>query len=184
MWERTTKADPIAVALANRHYSRVKYGKQGKMVGPPGRLLTLITPCKRAVWVTHWPYMDLALDRLDAWRCTMFRNEGAGLSSDLIRAAMAETERYWDEVPRHGWITWIDAGEVESANPGYCFKQAGWRLDKEWKSTRKDSQLIRMRADGPDGTHTQYADAIEYVDVVRQYVENGQTYYVRETRKA
>ena len=144
-WVRTTKADPAAVAIANRHYSRLKYGKVGKMVGPPGRLLTYRIG-DSAVWVSHWPYAELALDKMDSWRCTMFRNEGVGRSSDLIVEAMALTAETWGDLPVDGWVTWIDTDEVASPNPGYCFKRAGWKLDRDWRSSdRKRPNLIRLR---------------------------------------
>lgn len=147
-WELVSKADNGAVALANRHYSRLAYGKVGKMLGPPGRLKCWATPDRTAVWVSHWPYAHLALDKMDAFRCTMFRNEGSSLSSDLIREAMAMTEAIWlpEGRPADGWITWVDASLVASEVPGYCFRRAGWRHDRQWTSTRKGSELIRLRA--------------------------------------
>lgn len=46
-----------------------------------------------AGWITlHTDYPD---DGLDAWRCTMFRNEGTILSSALILDAMALTATLW-----------------------------------------------------------------------------------------
>jgi hypothetical protein len=139
-WQVRSKADPAACALADRHYSRQRPGSG--QVGPPGRLLVLVTPCERAVWLTHWPRADLALDGLDAWRCSIFRNEGAGLSSELIEAAMALTAQRWSGRPADGWVTWIDTTKVQSSNLGYCFKQAGWWLDREWQHPR----LVRLRA--------------------------------------
>jgi hypothetical protein len=105
---------------------------------PPGRVLVLVTPCERAVWLAHWPRADLPLDGLDAWRCSVFRNEGAGLSSELIEAAMALTAERWSDRPADGWLrfTWIDATKVASSNPGYYFKQAGWWVDREWAHPR------------------------------------------------
>jgi len=85
------------------------------------------------------------MDGLDAWRCAMFRNEGAGLASDLIRDAMVLTNELWrDRVPAaDGWVTWIDARRIASAHPGYCFKQAGWTLDRAWSHP----YLVRLRAE-------------------------------------
>jgi len=141
-WQRRDHRDPAANALADRHYSRRRPGSG--QVGPPGRKLVLVTPCERAVWVSHWPYPHLALDRLDAWRCTLFRNEAPELrSSDLVRAAMWLTAAVWTGRPADGWLTWVDPAKVRSPNPGYCFKQAGWRLDRDWPHPR----LLRFRAD-------------------------------------
>lgn len=140
VWQVRSKGDPMAMALFDRHYSRQKIGR-GE-VGPPGRKLVLVTPCERAMWCTHWPKPELTMDGLDAWRCSVFRNEGAGLASFLIREAMAVTEQMWGSPPPDGWVTWVDTRKVESSNPGYCFKQAGWWLDREW--THK--HLVRLRA--------------------------------------
>jgi hypothetical protein len=139
-WEGRNKSDPAACWLADRHYSRKRIGSG--QVGPPGRKLVLVTPCERAVWISHWPYAELALDGLDAWRCTTFRNEGAGLSSELIIAAMEITARTWRARPRDGWLTWVDKSKVRSTNPGFCFLQAGWWRDL----TYRRRNLVRLRA--------------------------------------
>lgn len=148
IWRKVAKSNPIAVSLANRHYSRIAFGKQGRMMGPPGQLLCLLTEDQRAIWVSHWPYSIYALDRLDAYRCTMFRNEGRDLSSSLILEAMRITEEEWNSEgpPIDQWITWVAPDLISSSNPGYCFKRAGWVRDKEWKSSRKDVDLIRLRS--------------------------------------
>lgn len=57
--------------------------------------------------------------------CAIFRNEGAGQSSGLIRAAMVAG---WTRWPGVRFYTYVNARRVASKNPGYCFKQAGWRL--------------------------------------------------------
>ena len=140
MWQARSKRDPAAMALFDRHYSRQKVGR-GE-VGPPGRKLVFVSPDESAMWCTHWPRADLTLDHLDAWRCSVFRNEGPGLSSELIRAAMELTGVLWEQRPRDGWVTWVDTRRVASTNPGYCFKQAGWTLDRDWTHR----YLIRLRA--------------------------------------
>jgi hypothetical protein len=56
--------------------------------------------------------------------CAVFRNEGAGLSSDLIMAADALADERW---PGERHFTYVDPQEVKSSNPGYCFLRAGWR---------------------------------------------------------
>jgi hypothetical protein len=142
-WQVRNSFDPAANALADRHYNRQRRGSG--QIGPPGRKLVFVTPCERAVWITHWPYASLALDHMDAWRCSIFRNEGAGLSSQLILEAMSLTANLWSGRPVDGWITWIDRRYVASPNPGYCFKQAGWTVDRYWPHP----YLIRLRASAP-----------------------------------
>ena len=139
-WEITTRSDPAVRALRTRHYSTL--GSTGRTVGPPGRVLILRTPDGLAAWITHWPSAELALDGLDAWRCSMFRNEGPRRSSDLIREAMALTAATWGSSPRDGWVTWIEPGKVASEIPGYCFRRAGWKRDRTWRHPR----LVRLRA--------------------------------------
>lgn len=146
VWTRRTPRDPAANALADRHYSRRTPGA-GRM-GPPGRKVVFVTPCERAVWLTHWPDPAIAMDGLDSWRCAIFRNEGAGLSSELIVAAMVLTAELWEARPADGWVTWIDTRHVRSANPGYCFKRAGWELDHGWRG-KANRHLLRLRAPAP-----------------------------------
>lgn len=130
-WIRTKKSDPQGVALANRHYSRKAFGTEGAFLGPPGRLICLISNDRSAVWVSHWPYAHLAMDKKDAFRCTMFRNEGTALSSRLIREAREMTSDVWGTPPVDGWMTWIGVSLIRSGNPGCCFKKDGWIVDPD-----------------------------------------------------
>ena len=67
------------------------------------------------------------MNGLDGWTCTIFRNETRELSSRLLLAAeRALGERFGDCGP-DGLITYVDRRKVQSRNPGYCFKCAGWR---------------------------------------------------------
>ncbi len=158
-WQVRGKNDPAACALADRHYSRRRPGSG--QIGPPGRKLVLVTPCERAVWLTHWPDAALAMDGLDCWRCSIFRNEAPAelLSSHLIRAAMDLTASLWAARPTTtpGWVTWVDPAKVASPNPGYCFKQAGWTLDRAWWHPR----LIRLRAPIPQAAPGRPLGAVE-----------------------
>lgn len=140
VWQQRSKRDPAALALFDRHYSCQTH-PPGE-IGPPGRKLVFVTPCERAVWCSHWPYPELAMDGLDAYRNCVFRREGGPKASTLIEAAMQMTVAAWGEPPADGWVTWIEVNKVNSANPGYCYKQAGWSLDREWKHKR----LVRLRA--------------------------------------
>lgn len=61
-----------------------------------------------------------------AWVNTLFRNEGAGLSSELITSAVDLTVEKWGEPPR-GIITFVDPGKVRrKRDPGRCYLRAGW----------------------------------------------------------
>lgn len=128
LWRRVAREEPAAARLADRHYSRQTVGAKGFL--PPGRCLALMTPCARAVWG-----VVENLDPVGAvhWRCTIFRNEGAGLSSKLIRAATERTFAWWrlhyGALPRAPLRTEIDVDAVRpKRDPGFCFLRAGWRV--------------------------------------------------------
>jgi hypothetical protein len=125
-WFRSWRADPVVRTLADRHYSRKTVG--ASQFSPPGRNLTLRTLAGDAAWVTSWPLPEYVDHRWgDCWTCTLFRNEGAVLSSELITEAEAATAAQFGEAPAGGFLTFVDEKKVESENPGYCFLMAGWR---------------------------------------------------------
>lgn len=125
-WLRTWRADPRLAALADRHYSRKTPG--ASQFAPPGNVLCLITPGGDAGWVswrTAYPDADWLRE---AWCCTLFRNEGPALSSELILEAVAATRAAWGDPPAGGTVTTVDPGKVRAKrDPGYCFLCAGFR---------------------------------------------------------
>lgn len=122
-WELSWRADPRGRRLADRHYSRQT--PTSPQFVPPGRCLVLRTPS--ALWVTSWPRYAMH-DWSEAWLCSLFRNEGDDLSSDLIRAAVAATRWRWPDVPRTGMVTFVDPTKVRhKRDPGRCFRRAGFR---------------------------------------------------------
>ena len=91
--------------------------------------MILLTECERAVfgwWRPHPTAGIVAMNGLDGWTCTIFRNEGAGLSSELILAAERELLAEHECGP-DGLITYVWSSKVRSVNPGCCFKRAGWK---------------------------------------------------------
>lgn len=127
MWRLSHRFDPAGASLADRHYNRRKVGSPQFV--PPGRCYVLLTGCKRAVWVTSWPFAQYVKHAwAGAWVNSIFRNEGAGLSSELIRQAIAATRAHWPNVPELGLISFVDAGKVKSKrDPGYCYLKAGFK---------------------------------------------------------
>lgn len=124
-WTRSWRADPRGKRIADRHYNR--QNSNSPQFVPPGRSLVLLADTERALWVSSWPYAEHVLhDWAGAWVNTTFRNEGAGLSSELIREAVAATRAEWGEAPELGMVTMVDPGEVRSTNPGYCYLMAGF----------------------------------------------------------
>ena len=122
-WALSTRADKLALPIADRHYNRQKIGSPQFV--PPGRCIVLW--CERALWVTSWPYAEYTRHRWGgAWINSLFRNEGAGLSSELILEAIAATRWYW-ETPPLGLITFVDAEKVRhKRDPGRCYRKAGF----------------------------------------------------------
>lgn len=133
-WRKVDRCDARARALVDGesfgegpHYSRQTPG--GREFMGSGRLLVLLTPCGRAVWG--------AIENMEPgsssvrWRCSVFRNEGAGLSSALILAATQHTIDYWrarwGRAPSVRLTTEVDPGRVRrKRDPGRCFRRAGW----------------------------------------------------------
>jgi hypothetical protein len=128
------------------HYSRRTPGS--KTFTGVGQEIVLVTSCGRAVWACirqKTPAVrgsgtsrgrQAATDRKTRfiWRNMMFRNLGAGLSSDLVRSATERTYEEW--IKRYGALpaerlrTEIGIKEVRSSNPGCCYLMAGWERDK------------------------------------------------------
>lgn len=125
-WMLSHRADPEALVLADRHYNRQKVGSPQFV--PPGRCVVLKTVDRRALWVTSWPFEQYTRHAwAGAWVNSLFRNEGAGLSSELIREAIAATLTVWPEPPALGVITFVDAAKVHrKRDPGRCYLRAGF----------------------------------------------------------
>lgn len=121
-WVQIWDGNPTAAAIYDRHYSRNPGSRGDPHIAGPGEKIVLLTPCARALFV--WRKF-MSKDQQDGVNCAIFRNEGAGISSDLIRAAMTIGWLRW---PGARFYTYVNLRRVASANPGYCFKAAGWRL--------------------------------------------------------
>jgi len=124
------------------HYSRRTPGS--KTFTGVGQEVVLVTECGRAVWAVVRQRTPARKGTgssrgratttdgkvTTVWRNMMFRNLGAGLSSDLIREAVSETYRLWlakyGATPEERLRTEVDCKKVLSSNPGYCYLKAGW----------------------------------------------------------
>lgn len=129
IWRLSSRFDPFARKIADRHYNRQKIGSPQFV--PPGRCLVLSAQAEagNAIWVTSWPFAEYVKhDWAGAWICSAFRNEGAGLSSQLIRDAVAATRHFFGEPPSLGMITFVDASKTRpKRDPGHCYIIAGFR---------------------------------------------------------
>ena len=91
------------------------------------------TPNGEAFWVTSWPFAEYVKHAWGgAWVCSAFRNEGAGLASELIRQALAATRSVMGEPPELGLITFIDRTQVRPTRVrgrdvwGWTYRKAGF----------------------------------------------------------
>jgi len=123
VWRAIKDGDDDARAFFDRHYSRKHYadGRMPKLFVGPGEKLVMVTACRRALFV--WRKF-ISGDGQQGVNCAIFRNEGAGLSSWLIREADAVADQQW---PGERHFTYVNPRAVASTNPGYCFLKAGWR---------------------------------------------------------
>jgi len=127
-WRMSRRFDQEARKIADRHYSRGKPGVPD-FVGnvKPLVLLAPVGEAARALWVSAWQTF-VRHEWVNAWQCVLFRNEGAGLSSQLITEAVAATRWCWGGMPENGFITFVDRAKTRpKKHPGYCYRLSGWR---------------------------------------------------------
>jgi hypothetical protein len=119
--------DADALPLADRHYNRRKVGSPQFV--PPGRCVVFKTRGLDALWTSSWPFAQYVKHAWGgAWVNSLFRNEGAALSSELIREAVAATRACWPAVPDLGMVSFVDASKTRrKRDPGRCYRKAGFR---------------------------------------------------------
>lgn len=150
-WVLSSSSAPEALAVVDGtgpfeglgpHYSRRSPGS--KTFTGCGQEVVLVAECGRAVWAVVYQRTPAARGTGSSrgretdtdvrprylWRNMLFRNLGAGLSSELIERATAMTYATWEwrygALPDERLRTEIDTREVNSSNPGYCYLMAGW----------------------------------------------------------
>ena len=80
--------------------------------------------------------------------CSAFRNEGAGVASELIREAVAATKAFYGDPPALGMITFIDEKKVRPTMVhgqktwGYTYIKAGFRYVGKTKGGLLAFQLL------------------------------------------
>lgn len=143
IWVPILDGDASAAAMYERHYSAKRTLARRRASGAmlflgPGEKLVLATPCRRAVFA--WRWAKKRADGQTGIECAVFRNEGAGLSSTLIRAADAIADGRW---PGQRHFTYVNPREVANSNAGRCFARADWRyvyvIDEQGQRRRKVS---------------------------------------------
>lgn len=135
IWHLSNRADPKAREVADRHYNRQKPGTPQFV--PPGRCCVLYAENEsgRALWVTSFPFAEYVKHQwAGAWVCSAFRNEGAGIASEMISDAVAATRAFFGDPPPLGMITFIDKRKVKPTKRhgkdtwGYTYEKAGFRF--------------------------------------------------------
>ena len=150
VWTLSHRADPRCCALADRHYSRQKVGSPQFM--PPGGCVVLYAGSPgagEAVWGTSTPFAEYVRHEwAGAWMCSIFRNEGAGKASDLIREAVAATRAVAGDPPALGMVTFIHRAKVRPTKVrgacvfGWTYRQAGFREVGETRGGLLALQLL------------------------------------------
>lgn len=130
-WYGVSRRDPRVVGLYARHYSSAKNGKTIRDwldhgITAPGETITLMTSDCSALFV--WLRQKYVQNDQRGVNCAVFHNEGGILSSVLILEA---EEFAWARWKDERLFTYVNLDEVESRNPGYCFKKAGWQLVRD-----------------------------------------------------
>ena len=92
------------------------------------------TSTGQAVWVTSWPFGEYVRHAWPgAWVCSAFRNEGAGVASEMIRDALACTVATFG-LAAPGMVTFINRKKVRPTKVrgvdvwGWTFLRAGFRV--------------------------------------------------------
>jgi hypothetical protein len=131
-WIPVLDGNETARTIFRRHYSYRPYadGRDPKLIVGPGYKLVLIWHDARALFV--WRKF-ISGDGQSGVNCAAFRNEGAGLSSTLIKLADEIADDRW---PGERHYTYVNPRKVQSENPGYCFLMAGWRRCGETKNKK------------------------------------------------
>lgn len=121
-WLPVQDGDARAYALYRRHYSAKRRNDPLRRMRGPADYQLLLTPCLRAVFL--WKLEQFRRDEQTGVNCAVFRNEGAGRSSDLIREACGIA---WARWPGQRLYTFVNAAKLpHGKRPGYCFESAGW----------------------------------------------------------
>ena len=126
-WYAVHRADARLYALYKRHYSAEKNAAHRRpgnsnCVGPGAPLCLLTVPGDAAfVWLRNTAER---YDHQEGVCCTLFRNEGPYRASELILEA---EQLAWSRWPGARLFTYVDAGKVRSATPGFCFLAARWK---------------------------------------------------------
>jgi hypothetical protein len=99
--------------------------------------------------VTSFPFAKYVKHQWGgAWICSAFRNEGAGIASEMIRQAVAATRSALGEPPSLGMVTFIDPRKVRPTKRhgkdtwGLTYEKAGFHYAGKTKGGLLAFQLL------------------------------------------
>lgn len=153
LWQASHRADPQSREIADRHYNRQNIGSTHFV--PPGRCLVLkrFTETGQALWVTSYPYAEYVLHRWKGYLVnSLFRNEGAGIASELITEALRLSRETFGS--HLSMVTFIDPNHVRPIKRrgddwyAYTYERAGFVFD----GYTKTKKLIAMVSHARDTT--------------------------------
>jgi hypothetical protein len=156
IWRYSNRFEPRSRALADRHYNRQKPGTDQFV--PPGRCAVFYARSAggEAFWVTSWPFAEYVKHAWPgAWMCSAFRNEGAGVASELITEAVASTRSIFGAAPPLGMITFVDRDKVRATMVrgrkvwGWSYRKAGFVECGETKGGLLALQLLPEKMPAP-----------------------------------
>jgi hypothetical protein len=155
---RTNHFDPEMAALADRHYSRRTVG--ARQFCYSGRKLVLRNWEGTVLFVWMNPDASMRMDGQTGYNCAIFRNESARKSSEIILEAEQFAFREWGPARLY---TYVNPDKIESVNPGWCFKIAGWKYVRKSKS----GQHLLVKEVGGAMSRSNYSDDGEYLNLWR-----------------
>ena len=120
---KTNHFDQEMRMLADHHYSRRTVGVRQFLYS--GRKLVLRNTEGSVLFAWLYPDPSMRMDGQIGYNCAIFRNESKRKSSDIILEA--EQHAFYKWGPNRCY-TYIDPSKIKSANPGYCYKVAGWQF--------------------------------------------------------
>jgi hypothetical protein len=172
VWRLSSRADPEARVIADRHYNRQKPGTPQFV--PPGRCLVMLANGP-ALWVTSWPFAKFVRHAwAGAWVCSAFRREGGIPASEMIREAVAVTRWRWPDVPVLGMITFVDRSRVRPTRVhgddvwGWTYLRAGFRVAGE---TAGGLLALQMRPEDMPEAQAPIGSQVGLMDGERDRVE-------------
>lgn len=143
-WTQVNDGNEMVFQIFSGHYSfrkwRRRNGKNGKRMVGPGESIVLLGKDNKAIFI--WRRQLYSKDGQTGVNCMVFRNlhtkeeqqqNKRFQSSTLLLEAEEIAVRRW---PGERLFTYVNPKKVKSANPGYCYKMAGWTLCGESKAQR------------------------------------------------